>query len=365
MESLSKLSEIVRNSVVIDPKVENDGRGENFENAVCSSAAAVTSRTLLKVLRNPVGMRQYEQPIESALAYVDNAQPKEKDSLGLVHCSLDKAMVNLGSLLAEQVDGRVSTEVDARFANDKDKIIEEVMYLSKLYDEVGVENSKILYRIPATWDGIQAAKVLEERGLNTLMTLVCSFAQCVAAAEAGVSVVQLYVGRVRDWYKKHPNAIRNPEGPREDAGSKEGSDPGHDLVSKCYNYLHKYHPKTKIMAGDIRTKDDALKIAGCDFIVLAPQIISELGQTPSALGYNDGLSATHEYPSDVSLVLSPKKASATEFSEKYIKGYKDKKSFDDGLGECGRDLLARSLKRYCDSMDQLEPYFTKIAGRTN
>ena len=144
---------------MIDPKVENDGRGENFENAVCSSAAAVTSRTLLKVLRNPVGMRQYEQPIESALAYVDNAQPKEKDSLGLVHCSLDKAMVNLGSLLAEQVDGRVSTEVDARFANDKDKIIEEVMYLSKLYDEVGVENSKILYRIPATWDGIQAAKV--------------------------------------------------------------------------------------------------------------------------------------------------------------------------------------------------------------
>ena len=364
LESLSKLSEIVRNSVVIDPAFED---GASFKSASCSSAAAVTSRILLKVLRNPVGLRQYEQPIESALAYIENTQPKEKESLGMVHCSLDKAMVNLGSLLSQQVDGRVSTEVDARFANDKDKIIEQVMYLSKLYDEVGVSNDRILYRIPATWAGIEAAKVLEERNLNTLMTLVCSFAQCVAAAEAGVSVVQLYVGRVRDWYKRHPNAIRNPDGPREDAGFASDVDPGHDLVFRCYNYLHKFHPKTKLMAGDIRTKEDALKIAGCDFIVLPPKIINDLGTTPSTLGYNDGLhAAAGEYPSDVPQALSPASALKSDFNDNCVKGYKDEAQFLQSVGECGRDLLQRSLQRYVDSFEQLEPYFTKIAGmRTN
>ncbi|QDZ18535.1 transaldolase [Chloropicon primus] len=359
LESLSKLSEVVRNTVVLE-------EGGTFKDATCSSAAAVTSRILLKVLRNPVGLRQYEQPIKSALAYIEQTQPKEKDSLGLVHCSLDKAMVNLGSMLAEQVDGRVSTEVDARFANDKDKIVEQVLYLSKLYEEVGVGNDRVLYRIPATWDGIQAAKVLEAQGIQTLLTLVCSLTQCIAAAEAGVSVVQLYVGRVRDWYRKHPNAIRNPDGPREDAGlSSFDADPGRELVSKCYNYLHKFYPKTKLMAGDIRSKEDALSIAGCDYIVLRPQIIEELQGTPSMLGYNDGLIATKDY-ADLMPELSPEKAEATKFSDRYTKGWGSEKEFMESMGECGRDLLQKSLQRYCDSFEQLEPYFSKISGiRTN
>mmetsp|Transcript_13758 Transcript_13758/g.35522 ORF Transcript_13758/g.35522 Transcript_13758/m.35522 type:complete len:442 (-) Transcript_13758:61-1386(-) len=366
LEQLSKLSFVVRNSLIIDDD-DASGKSDAFGNAVCSSAAAVTSRILLKVLRNPVGMRQYEQPIESALAYVENTQPVEKDTLGLVHCSLDKAMVNLGSLLSEQVEGKVSTEVDARFAHDADKIVAQVTYLAKLYDEVGVSREKILYRIPATWAGIQAARTLEQRGLHTLMTLVCSFAQCMAAAEAGVSVVQLYVGRVRDWYKAHPNAIRNPDGPREDAGSSDpGKDPGHDLVTKCYNYLHKYHPHgTKIMAGDIRTKEDALHIAGCDYIALSPAIIKELELTPSSLGYNDGLSAVNSYPSDVEAALTPAKAQRATFTERQLRAAQSEADFDREMGDCGRDLLGKSLKRYCDSIDQLEPYFTKIAGRTN
>jgi transaldolase len=355
LESLACLSKIVRNSVVIEPD-----EGESFKDLKsCSSAAAVTSRVLLKVLRSPVGMRQYKQSIESALAYVDKTKNQTKEQLE--QCSLNQAMVNLGALLVDQVDGRVSMEVDARFSHSTDKIVDQVLHLSQLYEEVGVSKDRVLYRIPATWHGIQAAKVLEQKGLNTLMTLVCSFAQCVAAAEAGVSVVQLYVGRVRDWYKAHPNAIRDPNGPREDAGYEASADPGVQLVTKCYNYLHKYHPKTKIMAGDIRSKKDALQLAGCDFIVLPPQIIKELNSTPSSLGYNDGLSATSGYPSDVQVTLSEAKAAASEFSEKSVKGFTDEKAFQEGLGDCGQELLTKSLKRYCDSINQLEPYFTKIA----
>ena len=365
LESLCKLSEVVRNSVVLED-------GESFRDASCSSAAAVTSRILLKVLRNPVGLRQYEQPIESALAYIEQTQPKEKDSLGLVHCSLDKAMVNLGSLLAEQVDGRVSTEVDARFANDSAKIVEQVNYLSKLYEEVGVKPDRILYRIPATWAGIQACRELESRGIQCLMTLVCSFTQCIAAAEAGASVVQLYVGRVRDWYRKNPNAIRNPDGPREDSGGVLGEvgggamDPGRDLVAKCYNYVHKHHPGTKIMAGDIRTKEDALAISGCDYIVMPPHLISQLDASPSVLGYNDGLRASSddEYV-DLLPELTLEGASRAEFSDRYTSGIKDEATFRVQMGECGRSLLDSSLQRYKDSFEQLEPYFTKIAGMGN
>jgi len=115
------------------------------------------------------------------------------------------------------------------------------------------------------------------------------------------------------------------------------------------------------MAGDIRSKNDALQLAGCDFIALSPQIIKELNSTPSSLGYNDGLSATSGYPSDVQLTLSDAKAAASEFSEKSIKGFTDATSFQEGLGDCGKELLQKSLQRYCDSINQLEPYFTKIA----
>ena len=242
-------------------------------------------------------------------------------------------------MLAEQVDGRVSTEVDARFANDSAKIVEQVNYLSKLYEEVGVKPDRILYRIPATWAGIQACRELESRGIQCLMTLVCSFTQCIAAAEAGASVVQLYVGRVRDWYRKNPNAIRNPDGPREDSGGVLGEvgagamDPGRDLVAKCYNYVHKHHPGTKIMAGDIRTKEDALAISGCDYIVMPPHLISQLDASPSVLGYNDGLRASSddEYV-DLLPELTLEGASRAEFSDRYTGGIKDEAAFRVQMG---------------------------------
>lgn len=216
LASLALTSTVVSNSVV-------------FEDAAPGSvatAAAVTSRTLSKVLRDPVGMAFYEPALVSALS-----SPNSR--------SLDKAMVNVGAMLVDHVQGRVSTEVDARLASDADAIVAQVEHLAGLYEEAGVGSDRLLYRIPATWAGIRAAQRLEQSGKRTLLTLVCSLAQCVACAEAGVSVIQVNVGRVRDWYSRNPNAIRDPRGPREDAGLVSGADPGLALVRRCYNYIHK------------------------------------------------------------------------------------------------------------------------------
>lgn len=149
-----------------------------------------------------------------------------------------------------------------------------MLYLSRLFDENRVNKDRILYRIPATYYGIKACKILEsEHNISTLMTLVCSFAQFAACVEAKASVVQLYVGRVRDWFRKHPNAVRDVHGPREDSGFVSERDPGVDLVQKCYNFMHKHHPNgSKLMVGDIRSKEDAQAVAGSDFIVLTSKV---------------------------------------------------------------------------------------------
>ena len=161
------------------------------------TAATVSARVMLGILRNPVAMERYEDAIERSLTYAKDASALP----GATNpdCALDKAMVNVGAQFAGEVAGRISIEVDPRLAGDAEAVVAKVEHLVALSREMGVGADRLLFKIPATWEGIQAAKALEARNINCLMTLVYSFAQCAAAAQAGVSLVQLYVGRVRDW----------------------------------------------------------------------------------------------------------------------------------------------------------------------
>eukprot|EP00803_Ostreobium_quekettii_P007934 evm.model.scf_3304.1 EVM.evm.TU.scf_3304.1 scf_3304:10-2913(-) len=239
-------------------------------------AATVSPNVLAGILNNPAGLRPYKNAIENAMAY-----DKQVDRV------LDKALANVGALFAEKVDGRVATEIDPRLAHDTGRMVAQAQHLLELYTEMRVPNDKLIFQFPGTWEGIQAARQLESEGVATLVSLVYSFSQAVAAAQASVSVVMPSVGRLQDWYKANPGVIRDPKGPREDSGYSSLTHPGRELVKRIYNYCHKYHRKTLVMASSIRTKEDALAIAGCDFIVMGPTVLRALDDTPTAMGYND------------------------------------------------------------------------------
>lgn len=138
------------------------------------------------------------------------------------------------------------------------------------------------------------------------------------------------------------------------------ADPGFALVEKCFNYCARYHPGTQVMAAGIRSKEDALQLAGCDFLVLDGRILKQLSQAATAEGYNDGLRATG--PGGARTALSKARAAQTEFDAAELEPLASETQFDARLGPCGRDLLASSLKLYSADVSELEPYFTKLAS---
>lgn len=160
-------------------------------------------------------------------------------------CFATKALVNVGSDMAKLVPGRVSTEVDARLAYDTHGIIWKVHNLLKLYNDSNVPHERQLFKLPSTWQGIEAARFLESEGIQTHLTFVYSFAQAAATAQAGASVIQIFVGHVRDWARTHSDDEEI------EVAQLRGEDLGLALITKAYNYIHKYGHKSKLMAAAV------------------------------------------------------------------------------------------------------------------
>lgn len=311
-------------------------------------------------MSNPASFLRYKFAIEQARYYDGCINAPDK-----VACQIDKALANVGALFLEHVSGRVSTEVDPRGADDPEKLLSSGRRLVKFYGEVGVPKDRILLRIPATWAGIQAAKTFEKEGIATHLVLIYSFVQGAAAAQAGVSVVQPNAGRLLDWYERHPGVIRDRHAPREmhamataGYGAKEAN-PGIMLIEKIWSYCQLKHPNTKVMAAGLRSKDDALALAGCDYLVVGPKVMNALSDSPTLEGYNDGLHAGAN--EGVTRRLTAQFAKSYEFESGEMQPV-DKDAFEDGLGMAGRELLAQGIESLVESANRLEPFFTNLAA---
>jgi transaldolase len=202
------------------------------------------------------GMPQYAKFIDDAIAY----------GKGDLDKTMDKLAVNFGAEITKIVPGYVSTEVDARISFDTDAIIEKARSLIAMYKEVGIDKSRILIKVAATWEGIQAAKVLEKEGITCNMTLIFSIAQAVACAEVDATLISPFVGRIMDWYKKSEGVD----------GFKPEEDPGVQSVSAIYNYYKKYGYNTIVMGASFRNKEEIIQLAGCDRLTISPTLLDEL-----------------------------------------------------------------------------------------
>ncbi len=182
---------------------------------------------------------------------------------------IDRLFVLFGCEILKVVPGRVSTEVAASLSFDTVSTMAKARKLISLYEKNGVSRERVLIKVASTWEGIRAAEILEEEGIHCNLTLLFSFAQAVACAEAGVTLISPFVGRIYDWHKKEHGGAEIPP----------DQDPGVASVTRIYNYYKKYGYQTQVMGASFRNVNQIVRLAGCDLLTISPELLDQLEHT--------------------------------------------------------------------------------------
>lgn len=231
-------------------------------------------------------MEQYAPLLEDAAKYA-------KGDLGL---AMDKVAVNFGVEITKIVPGYVSTEVDARLSFDTEATLTKARKIIELYKEVGVDKSRILIKIAATWEGIKAAEILEKEGITCNMTLIFSMAQAIACAEAGATLISPFVGRIMDWHKADQGV----------AEFAPAEDPGVISVTQIFNYYKKHGYNTIVMGASFRNTDEIIELTGCDRLTISPDLLDKLAAATDKIEVK--LDAAKAADMDIEKIDVPEKA---------------------------------------------------------
>jgi transaldolase len=215
----------------------------------------------------------YQDLIDRSLRESRQAIGSEAGADAVVSEALDEISVTFGKEILKIVPGRVSTEVDARLSYDTEATIAKARKLIGLYQAAGIGRERVLIKIASTWQGIRAAEQLEKEGIHCNLTLLFGFAQAVACAEAGVTLISPFVGRILDWHKKHSGRDSYP-GPE---------DPGVISVTQIFNYFKTHGYKTEVMGASFRNIDEIIELAGCDLLTIAPALMDQLRSSQGVL----------------------------------------------------------------------------------
>ncbi len=224
------------------------------------------------LLTTAAGMPQYQPIVDGVLL---DARKELGDNAGdqpVANLAFQRLAVAFGKKILHIVPGRVSTEVDARMSFDTEATIAQARSIIAQYDQAGIGRDHVLIKIASTWEGIRAAAVLEKENIHCNLTLLFGLHQAIAAADAGVTLVSPFVGRILDWYKK-------------DTGKDYhgADDPGVISVTKVYNYYKRFGYKTQVMGASFRNIGEIEELAGCDLLTISPQLLAELESTEGQL----------------------------------------------------------------------------------
>jgi transaldolase len=217
------------------------------------------------LLYQAVQKPEYRHLLDDAVQY---ALKSSDDRAARADAGMDKLLVNFACEILKIVPGRVSTEVDARLSFDTEGTLAKARRLIDLYAKAGIPRERVLIKIASTWEGIRAAEQLEREGTHCNLTLLFSFAQAVACAEAGVTLISPFVGRITDWHKKE----RGTDIPADE-------DPGVASVTRIYNYFKKFDYKTQVMGASFRSVDQIVRLAGCDLLTISPNLLEKMEKT--------------------------------------------------------------------------------------
>jgi transaldolase len=217
-------------------------------------------------------MPQYQPIVDGVLKDARKELGESADEQKVANLAFQRLAIAFGKKILAIVPGRVSTEVDARLSYDTEATIKQARSIIAQYDAAGIGRKRILVKIASTWEGIRAAEVLEKEGIHCNLTLLFGLHQAIAAAEAGVTLISPFVGRILDWYKK-------------DTGKDfhGADDPGVQSVTKVYNYYKKFGYKTQVMGASFRNIGEITELAGSDLLTISPQLLAELEATQGKL----------------------------------------------------------------------------------
>jgi transaldolase len=290
--------------------------------------ATTNPSLLLKAAQMP----QYRALVDEALRAAEKAPG---DRAARTMAFMDKLAVNFGCEILKIIPGRVSTEVDASFSFDTEATLAKARGLIDLYRQQGVDRERILIKVGSTWEGIRAAEKLERDGIHCNLTLLFSFAQAVACAEANVTLISPFVGRIYDYYLKERGVKDIPI----------AEDPGVASVVRIYNHYKKFGYKTQVMGASFRKADQVVELAGCDLLTISPELLAELKGRPG----------------EIPRKLSPEAANATPGERIHL----DEKTFRFQHNEdaMATDKLADGIRRFYADGRKLEKYAETLVAR--
>lgn len=223
------------------------------------------------LITTAAAMPAYAKLVDDALLWA-RKESKSGSTDEIVKHAIDRLAVEFGLRILEIVPGRVSTEVDARLSFDTQATIDKAHRLIAMYEAAGTTRDRILIKIASTWEGIRAAEVLEREGIHTNLTLLFGLHQAIACAEAKVTLISPFVGRILDWYKKSTGKDYAPH-----------EDPGVQSVTRIYEYYKHFDYKTEVMGASFRNMGEIVELAGSDLLTIAPSLLAELENTTGNL----------------------------------------------------------------------------------
>lgn len=218
-------------------------------------------------------MPEYQDIVDQTLLKAKKEAGASASPAQVVSLAFDRLAVSFGLKILQIIPGRVSTEVDARLSYDTDATVAKARDLIGQYKAAGVAKERVLIKIAATWEGIKAAEILEKEGIHCNLTLLFGLHQAIACAEAGVTLISPFVGRILDWYKKDTGRDSYPS----------AEDPGVLSVTTIYNYYKKFGYKTEVMGASFRNIGEIIELAGCDLLTISPGLLTELQNTVAEL----------------------------------------------------------------------------------
>jgi transaldolase len=270
-------------------------------------------------------MPQYQPIVDGVLKDARSELGEGATDKDVANLAFKRLAIEFGKKILQIVPGRVSTEVDARLSYDTGKTIAQAREIIDLYHKAGITNEHVLIKIASTWEGIQAAQVLEKEGIHCNLTLLFGLHQAIAAADAGVTLISPFVGRILDWYKK-------------DTGKdyQGADDPGVQSVTRVYNYFKKFGYKTVVMGASFRNIGEIRELAGCDLLTISPQLLAELEKTEG----------------DLPRKLDPEKAKSLQIERIAM----DKATFDKmhKADRMASDKLKEGIEGFSAALEKLE-----------
>lgn len=272
---------------------------------------------------------QYSSLIDDAIQYAKSASTDKQKQLNV---ALDKLAVNFGLKILEIVPGRVSTEVDARLSFDTEATVNKAHELIKLYEANGISKERVLIKIASTWEGIQAAEQLEKEGIHCNLTLLFSLAQAIRCAEAKVTLISPFVGRILDWHKKDRGISDIPA----------NEDPGVKSVKEIFDYYKKFGYNTTVMGASFRNIGEIIELIGCDALTISPTLLKELESSHAI----------------VEKKLDAEKSKLLEIQRKNV----DEKTFRWMMNEdaMATEKLAEGIRKFTEDLVKLERHIEKL-----